>query len=194
MLTPSGLETPEGHSRKNQARRGLALLFGVVVHSLIFHRFQPVRRSRPPRRTCGGNHGKIDPKPMPTSSSLYSTIPQFMPDVLFSQGVADPRKTAAFLRFNAGDVATATGVPRKTVHLDAKITEEVRNRLTEIATICALVMEHFDGDLDKTHLWFTTRNPLLGNLSPRELIRFGLYRKVLRFVQEARGQEPPLAA
>ena len=114
-----------------------------------------------------------------------------MPDVLFSDGLADPHKTATFLQFNKDDVATATGVPRSMVHLDARITEEVSARLTEIATICALVLEHFDGDLGKTHSWFTTRNPLLGNLSPREMIRFGLYRKVLRFVREARGQEPP---
>jgi hypothetical protein len=129
---------------------------------------------------------------MPTP--IYDNIPRQMPDALFSDGVADPRKTAAFLRFSTNDVATATGVPRKTVRLDAQITEEVRTRLSEIATICALVAEHFHGDLDKTHLWFTTRNPLLGDISPREMIRYGLYRKVLRFVQEARAQEPPLAA
>jgi hypothetical protein len=131
---------------------------------------------------------------MSMSSALYTTVPRLMPDVLFSQGLADPRKTADFLGFKTGDVATATGVPRSSVHLGASIPAEVRARLTEIATICALVMEYFSGNLDKTHLWFTTRNPLLGNLSPREMIRLGLYRKVLRFVQEARGQEPPLAA
>ncbi len=131
---------------------------------------------------------------MSMSSALYTTVPQHMPDVLFSQGHADPRKTADFLGFKTEDVATATGVPRKSVHLWGSIPEEVRARLTEIATICALVMEYFSGNVDKTHLWFTTRNPLLGNLSPREMIRLGLYRKVLRFVQEARGQEPPLAA
>lgn len=150
----------------------------------------------------GGTEAKdLRPKPwqdrshsMASCSELYKTVPRRMPDALFSDGVADPRKTADFLNFNAGDVATATGAPRRIVRLDAKITEEVRDRLTEIATICALVFDHFDGDLDKTHLWFTTRNPLLGNMSPREMIRYGLYKKVLRFVQEAHGQEPPLAA
>jgi hypothetical protein len=131
---------------------------------------------------------------MSMSSALYTTVPRLMPDVLFSQGLADPRKTANFLGFKNEDVATATGVPRKSVHLGAGIPAEVLARLAEIATICALVMDHFSGDENKTHLWFTTRNPLLGNLSPREMIRLGLYRKVLRFVQEARGQEPPLAA
>jgi hypothetical protein len=131
---------------------------------------------------------------MTMSSALYQTVPQHMPDVLFSGGVADPAKTIKFLDFTAADVATATGVSRKAVQLKVRIPEDVRARLTEIATICALVMDFFGGDVDKTHLWFTTRNPLLGNLSPREMIRFGLYRRVLRFVQEARAQEPPIAA
>jgi hypothetical protein len=131
---------------------------------------------------------------MTMSSALYTTVPQHMSDVLFSQGVADPRKTATFLGFKNEDVATATGFPRKSVHLGASIPQEVLARLTEITTICALVMDYFSGDIAKTHLWFTTRNPLLGNLSPREMIRLGLYRKVLRFVQEARAQEPSLAA
>jgi hypothetical protein len=131
---------------------------------------------------------------MTMPAALYHTVPRRLPTALFSGGVADPRKTADFLGFTVTDVATATGVARKTVRLDARITEEVRMRLTEIATICALVFDHFDGDLDKTHLWFTTRNPLLGNISPREMIRYGLYRKVLRFVQEARSQERPAAA
>jgi hypothetical protein len=125
---------------------------------------------------------------------IYANVPREIPDAFLSDGVPDPRKTAAFLKFSADDVATAAGVPRRTVRLDAKITEGVRTRLMEIATICALVAEHFAGDLDKTHLWFTTRNPLLGDISPREMIRYGLYKKVLRFVQEARAQEPPLAA
>jgi hypothetical protein len=131
---------------------------------------------------------------MTMSPALYTTVPKHMPDVLFSEGAADLRKTVDFLGFKSQDVASATGVSRNSVHLWASIPQEVRARMTEIATICALVMDYFSGDVDKAHLWFTTRNPLLGNLSPREMIRLGLYRKVLRFVQEARGQEPSLAA
>ena len=128
------------------------------------------------------------------ATPIFDSVPRRMPDELYSDGVADPRKTAAFLDFSPHDIATATGASRKTVRLGAQVSDEVRTRLAEIATICALVADHFEGDLDKTHLWFTTRNPMLGNISPREMIRYGLYRKVLRFVQEARAQEPPLAA
>lgn len=126
--------------------------------------------------------------------AIYQTVPQRLPPVLFTEGQADLRKTADFLRFPSSEFARLIGTPRKAVRLDARTAEVIRVRLTEIATICALVMDFFGGDLDKTCLWFTTRNPLLGNISPREMIRLGLYRRVLRFVQEARAQEPPLAA
>ena len=34
----------------------------------------------------------------------------------------------------------------------------------------------------KTALWFTTKNPLLGDMTPRDMIRFGRYDKLRRFV------------
>jgi hypothetical protein len=37
----------------------------------------------------------------------------------------------------------------------------------------------------KTKLWLQTPNPMLGNASPRDMIRFGRYNKLLRFVTQA---------
>jgi hypothetical protein len=34
-------------------------------------------------------------------------------------------------------------------------------------------------------LWFKTKNPLLGSISPRDMIRYGRYEKLRRFVMEA---------
>jgi hypothetical protein len=55
----------------------------------------------------------------------------------------------------------------------------------EIATLCALVAQSFRGDVVKTALWFKMTNPLLGNASPRGMIRLGRYDKLRRFVMEA---------
>ena len=54
----------------------------------------------------------------------------------------------------------------------------------EIGIICELVAGYFDGDIQKTYLWFTVPNPILG-MSPRDMIRYGRYRKLLRFVKSA---------
>lgn len=118
--------------------------------------------------------------------SLFGTVPQSNFLGLFGEGEPNLRKTAEFLKFRKDDVASATNVPVQTVRFDKRIPAEVRERLTEIAAICELVAQHFQGDIKKTELWFKVANPLLGNLSPRDQIRLGRYRKVLKFVQQAR--------
>jgi len=64
------------------------------------------------------------------------------------------------------------------VRFDQKIPKEVLDRLKEIANICGLVAQFFGGDIAKTALWFKTVNPLLGNISPRDMIRYGRYEKL----------------
>jgi hypothetical protein len=34
-------------------------------------------------------------------------------------------------------------------------------------------------------LWFKVPNPLLGDVAPRDMIRFGRYKKLLKFIQSA---------
>lgn len=40
----------------------------------------------------------------------------------------------------------------------------------------------FFNDIDKTYAWLKTKNPLLGDLSPLDLIKLGKGRKILKFV------------
>lgn len=56
--------------------------------------------------------------------------------------------------------------------------------MIEIATICELVAEHL-GSREKAALWFKISNPLLGNISPRDMLRMGRFKKLQRFVVEA---------
>ena len=58
-----------------------------------------------------------------------------------------------------------------------------------IANIANLVAEYFDGDAQKVALWFELRNPQLGNISPRNMIRGDRYKRLLNFVLEAREAE-----
>jgi hypothetical protein len=120
------------------------------------------------------------------AESLFDTVPKSNFLGLFGGGEPDLRKTATFLDFKKDDVASATNVPVQSVRFDNRIPAEVRERFTEIAAICELVAQHFQGDIEKTALWFKVTNPLLGNLSPRDQIRLGRYRKVLKFVLQAR--------
>jgi len=54
-----------------------------------------------------------------------------------------------------------------------------------IANTISLVAQFFEEDSVKTALWFKTRNPLLGDSSPRDMIRRGNFEKLRRFVLAA---------
>lgn len=95
------------------------------------------------------------------------------------------REVADFLGLKKPDVAKVAGVAPSSVRFDEKIPREVFERLEEIANICALVAQFFEGDVEKTALWFRTRNPMLGDISPRDMIRFGRYAKLRQFVMDA---------
>lgn len=119
---------------------------------------------------------------MPTlSSEIFSTVPK--EDYLSFQD--KPNRIAEFLEFKKEDIAKATGVSLSSVRYDEKMPSELRERIREWATLLNLVAEHFHGDEKKTALWFTTLNPLLGNVPPRDMIRFGRYKKLFKFVATA---------
>jgi len=59
---------------------------------------------------------------------------------------------------------------------------------------CNLVAEFFDGDPVKTALWFRTPNPMLGDMSPRDMIRYGRYKRLQKFILEAREEGDASAA
>jgi hypothetical protein len=95
------------------------------------------------------------------------------------------RAVAEFLDLDKRSVAKLAGVAPTSVRFDQKIPKEVLERLQEIANICGLVAQFFNGDAAKTALWFKTKNPLLGDITPRDMIRYGRYEKLRRFIMNA---------
>lgn len=47
-----------------------------------------------------------------------------------------------------------------------------------------LILEFFGGDAAKTTLWFSTKNPLLGGIAPRKMIKAGRYEKLLGWAKQ----------
>lgn len=115
--------------------------------------------------------------------TLFSTVPTH--DYLGMLQEGNLKKVAEYLKLTTEEVANATRVPKASVRYDNKMPEELEQRLQEIAVICELVAEHFKGDLQQTTLWFQINNPLLGNISPRDMIRIGRYQKLIKFIQSA---------
>lgn len=90
-----------------------------------------------------------------------------------------------FLEFKKEDISKATEVPLASVRYDEDIPQKLHERIREWAILLNLVAEYFKGDATKTALWFTAPNPLLGNISPRDMIRVGRYKKLFKFIFNA---------
>lgn len=115
---------------------------------------------------------------------LFGTVPE--DHLHFGRGESfDARKVPNLLGLKKEDVSRLAEVSVKSVRYDEQIPERVRERLEEIANTVNLVAQAFDGDVDKTVAWFKARNPLLGDISPRDMIRLGRYERLRRYIINA---------
>jgi hypothetical protein len=101
-----------------------------------------------------------------------------------------------FLGLKKEDVSRLADVSPKSVRFDGAMPESLRERMQEIAITINLVAKVFEGNADKTIAWFQTRNPLLGDISPRDMIRLGRFERLRKFIMQAMTEEagPPLAS
>ena len=118
------------------------------------------------------------------AASLFSSVPREDYFHIFDKGEPDAKKVIDFLKYKKEDVSRAANVPVSSVRYDEKMPSELRERLVEWATTINLVGSYFK-DENKTMLWFQIPNPQLGGMPPRDMIRVGRFKKLLRFVQTA---------
>lgn len=95
-------------------------------------------------------------------------------------------EVASITRLSKRDLARLADLSVNSVRYDDRIPTSVRRILDTVTTIVLIVAEQFSGDLNKTKLWFSTANPLLGDVAPSDMIRVGREKKLLSFVQKAR--------
>jgi len=121
---------------------------------------------------------------MSTSSVLFNTVSRQDSLKFWRGNMLNYQKVRDFIGLDTRDVSRVAGVAKSSVRYDEKAPREVRQHLENVANICNLVFQFFNDDV-KTKLWFQTPNPMLGNISPRDMIRLGRYNKLLRFVTQA---------
>ncbi len=116
--------------------------------------------------------------------SLFDTVPD---DLLhFGHGHSfDAKRVPSLLGLKKEDVSRLASVSVKSVRYDDAMPEQVRERLEEIASTINTVARAFDGDPEKTSAWFRARNPMLGDVSPRDMIRLGRYGRLRKFIINA---------
>ncbi|PIX60845.1 MAG: hypothetical protein COZ47_05140 [Lysobacterales bacterium CG_4_10_14_3_um_filter_64_11] len=119
------------------------------------------------------------------AANLFRNIPNH--DVLgFGLGAQfQPQRVSEFLDLKKADVSRVADVSPKSVRWDDAIPAAMRKRLEEIAMTCNLVAEAFGGDVEKTALWFKAKNPLLGDVSPRDMVRLGRFDRLRKHIVSA---------
>ena len=118
------------------------------------------------------------------SPELFRNVPPRDVLHLFDDGRPNAKRVVQLLNYKKEDVSVASNVPVSSVRYDVKMPEELVERIREWATALNLVANFFN-DEHKTMLWFQLPNPLLGNMSPRDMIRVGRFNKLLKFIQTA---------
>ncbi|MGH8051051.1 MAG: hypothetical protein ACREPB_10370 [Arenimonas sp.] len=120
-----------------------------------------------------------------SSTSLFANVPRT--DYLhFGQGPSfNPKAVTELLGLKKQEVSKIAQVAESSVRYDQEIPHKVRERLEEIGSIINLVAGVFDGDIHKTALWFRTSNSMLGDVTPRDMIRLGRYDKLRKFIISA---------
>ena len=120
-----------------------------------------------------------------TATALFDSIPKQDYLTLFPKNGTDFEKVVKLLDFKKQDVARASKVALHSVRYDRpRMPKELEVRLNEWAVALSLVAQFFK-DEQKTVLWFKTPNPLLGDITPRDMIRIGRFKKLHRFIQNA---------
>lgn len=104
----------------------------------------------------------------------------------FGRGDAfDAKRVSSLLGLKKEDVSKFAEVSVKSVRYDEAIPELMRERLEELANTINIVAQAFGGDAEKTVAWFKARNPLLGDVSPRDMIRLSRYERLRKFIINA---------
>jgi hypothetical protein len=120
-----------------------------------------------------------------TDVALFDTVPKQDYLSLFPSSGTDYQKVVKLLDFEKKDVARASNIAVQSVRYDPpKMPKELADRIQEWAVALSLVAEFFK-DQQKTILWFKTPNPLLGDVTPRDMIRVGRFKKLRQFILRA---------
>src|SRR5205807_352757 len=105
------------------------------------------------------------------NQALFASIAKSDPLALFNGGKPNGAEITSFLHLRTKDVARATRLSENSIRYDLRIPEFLQAWLRDVATTVSLVAEFFGGDPEKTSLWFSTPNPLLGSIPPIDMIK-----------------------
>ena len=115
---------------------------------------------------------------------LFQTVPRNNAFGFMKNGELDIKQIVNTLDYKKAEVAIALNISPQSVRYDNRIPKELKERFIEWATAISMVYNYFK-DKDKTILWFSAPNHELGGISPRDMIKVGRCKKLLKFISAA---------
>ena len=118
-------------------------------------------------------------------TDLFSSIPEGDLFGLKGKNGYDFRKTASFLGLNRRNIAKAAKISEQSVRYDERTPADLKDFFMKIISVICIVAKQFDYDKENTKLWFNMPNPMLGGVSPVQMIILGKYGKLMKFIQRS---------
>src|SRR3546814_573475 len=123
-----------------------------------------------------------------STAMLFSNLPKGDP-LGFGLGAQfHPERVKDFLRLKKEDVSRLANVSVKSVRYDGSAPAAVLERFEEIELACNMVAEALGGDAVKTALWCRTKNPMLGEVAPRDMICLRRFDRLRRYISGAMAE------
>lgn len=119
--------------------------------------------------------------------NIFNTVsPQRHMPFYTDKGNFHLKKFANTLEFSKDDISKITQVPKKNIRVkENKMPSSAKKYIKEIINVIETVANNFDGDCEKTILWFRLNNPALGDISPKDMICFGRFEKLKQIIYSA---------
>lgn len=123
--------------------------------------------------------------------NLFSNVPQGDLFGINKDNNINYHEAAKFLGMSKKAVAKAAGIAAASVRYDARMSTDLKEFFLELISVVSIVSAQFSQDKEKTRLWFSMPNPLLGGVTPINMIMLGKHKKLLKFIQRSISGEMP---
>src|SRR5258708_20398412 len=121
---------------------------------------------------------------MNSGSTIFDNVPKTNLLELYHGNQLEYEKVIGLLEFSKSEISKISGIPVGSVRYDQRIPKEIEDRLNEWAVALELVAQFFQ-EAGKAVLWFKIPNPMLGNVTPRDMIRVGRFKKLISIIQNS---------
>lgn len=123
--------------------------------------------------------------------NIFSNIPETDLFGIKTGGDFNYHEAAKFFGMDKKKVAKAAGVAEASVRYDARMPTDLKDFFMEIISVLSVVSSHLGHDKEKTKLWFSMPNPLLGGVTPAEMIFIGKHKKLMKLIQRSMSGDNP---